>query len=552
MEKLNNHLGAATILNNLSSVYAQIGDSSRAFSFARQAISLREQIGDLRGLNYSYENISRLYWNYNVDSASKYQELSMQLAEQLGITSMKLRSYDNLSVLMDKRRDKQQALQWIQKSIALSREEEDWAGLSSRLRWAAILSGDVKDTIQMAAYFDESLQLINKTNNKAALRDLYASKANAYRKLGDYEKAYVNLQKYHAYRDSLSKEELNANIAKLQLQFDTEKKDIEIERLNTEQRIRQLEIENQRAIISGNKLEAEQKENEIRLLSQQQDLSDAQIRQQAEELERQLLIAQNNQQQIQMAEQEKALKEKEINSQKIVRNFILAGVALIAILSWVLFNRYQLKRRILQQQELLLMRNHIARDLHDEMGSTLTSIKILSQVSKSNLQKDKEKSAALLERITEQSTKMQQGISDIVWAINPNDKLDNMLVKMREFAAETLESKNVETVFAIEEKSLDQSLDMQARRDYFLIYKEAVNNIAKYAQASKVKISIHRKDSELITCITDDGNGFDATAIRSSNGLVNMKSRALALRGSLTITTEPGKGTSIELRIPTT
>src|SRR5690606_26324188 len=113
--------------------------------------------------------------------------------ERLGVTNMMLRSYDNLSVLMDKRRDKQQALQWIQKSITLSREEKDWAGLSSRLRWAAILSGDLKDTILMAAYFDESLQLINLTNSKAALRDLYASKANAYRKLGDYEIAYLNL-----------------------------------------------------------------------------------------------------------------------------------------------------------------------------------------------------------------------------------------------------------------------------------------------------------------------------------------------------------------------
>ena len=81
---------------------------------------------------------------------------------------------------------------------------------------------------------------------------------------------------------------------------------------------------------------------------------------------------------------------------------------------------------------------------------------------------------------------MQQGMSDIVWAIKPdNDKLENMLVRMREFASHTLEPKNIETVFVTDEAVLSQSLNMQQRRDFFLIFKEAINNSIKYAGCKK-------------------------------------------------------------------
>src|SRR5688572_30035817 len=172
---------------------------------------------------------------------------------------------------------------------------------------------------------------------------------------------------------------------------------------------------------------------------------------------------------------------------------MIGGIVLFIILGLVLFNRYQLKKKLQQQNELLAVRNNIAKDLHDEIGSTLTSIKILSEVSQSNLQKDQLKTSNLLNKITEQSSQMQQGMSDIVWAIKPdNDKLENMLVRMRGYSSHTLESKNIEALFHVDENVLSQSLDMQQRRDFFLIFKEAVNNAAKYSQATKVEIDISR------------------------------------------------------------
>src|SRR5688572_27387494 len=126
--------------------------------------------------------------------------------------------------------------------------------------------------------------------------------------------------------------------------------------LNTEQRIRQLEIEKQKAIISGNKLVAKQKEDEIQLLSQQQQLRDARILQQEKELEKQMLLAKNSQQELLLAEQQKQIKDKQLEGQKTIRNLMIGGIILLVALGFVLFNRYQLKKKLQQQNELLAVR----------------------------------------------------------------------------------------------------------------------------------------------------------------------------------------------------
>ena len=552
-EKTESLEGLATTTNNLAAVYAKLGDNTKALEFARESALMREKTGDIKGLASSYENMSRLYWVISLDSAAKYQQMAMNYAEKSGVKSLMIRSYDNLSVLMDKQRNKPQALAYIKKSIVLSKEMDDKVGLAGKYRWAALLCADMKDSVAMDAYFRESYDLSAQLNNKISLRDFYGTRSSAYSKMGDFENAYDNLKKYYTYRDSLISDETATNIAELQTKYETEKKDNEIARLNTDQKIKQLEIEKQKAIISGNKLEATQKENEIKLLSQQQELRDVRIKQQEEDLEKQLLLARNNEQELKLSRQEKLLKEKELKGQKQIRDFIIIGTMLLALLAGILFNRYKLKKKLEQQSQLLSVRNDIARDLHDEIGSTLTSIKILSEVSQNNLEKDQQKASSLLYKITEQSSQMQQGMSDIVWAIKPdNDKLENMLIRMREYASHTLEPKNIEVIFSVEEQALSQSLNMQQRRDFFLIFKEAINNAAKYSQATKVEIGLKKEEDWLCLRISDDGIGFITNKETSSNGLKNMKTRAGALQGSLDIQSGPGSGTVIIATVPAT
>ena len=193
-----------------------------------------------------------------------------------------------------------------------------------------------------------------------------------------------NYKKYILYRDSLISAKTRSDIAEIETRYETEKKDNEIARLSTEQKIRLLEIEKQKAIISGNMLLAKQKENEIRLLSQERELQDTRIKQQEKELENQFLLAKSNEQELRLSRQEKQLRDKELKEQKQLRNTIIAGMMLLALFAAIVFNRYKLKKKLEQQDQLLNVRSNIAKDLHDEIGSTLTSIKILSEVSQNN------------------------------------------------------------------------------------------------------------------------------------------------------------------------
>jgi signal transduction histidine kinase len=123
---------------------------------------------------------------------------------------------------------------------------------------------------------------------------------------------------------------------------------------------------------------------------------------------------------------------------------------------------------------------------------------------------------------------------------------------MREYIAHTLEPKNIRTYFEVDEKTLSKSLSMEQRHDFLLIFKEAINNAAKYSGASQVQIHLSGNAQKIQLAICDDGKGFDAGKAVSSNGLRNMRARTEVLNGTFTICTEPGKGVKIEVEIPAT
>lgn len=198
------------------------------------------------------------------------------------------------------------------------------------------------------------------------------------------------------------------------------------------------------------------------------------------------------------------------------------------------------------------LRNNVARDLHDDMGSTLSTINILSSMAKSKIGSDPVKANEYISKITDNSQRMMEAMDDIVWSIKPsNDSMQRIIARMREFATNVLEPKDTELNFFADESLFDVKLNMQARRDLFLIFKEAVNNAAKYSQAGTVTISIRPDDKKLLLLIKDNGIGFDISKA-DGNGLGNMQKRAESLMGKITIDSGAGNGTTIKLLIPLT
>jgi len=213
------------------------------------------------------------------------------------------------------------------------------------------------------------------------------------------------------------------------------------------------------------------------------------------------------------------------------------------------FYRIRLNR-ILEMQKV---RNKIARDLHDDIGSTLSSIRILSGAAEKKINTDIIQAEKMLKKITESSGKMMDAMSDIVWSINPdNDKLDSMAVRMREYAAKALEPKNIMYKVTADDRASLIKLPAEKRRDVYLIFKEAVNNIAKYANATEAAITLNIHSNSLELTIKDNGDGFDTSITYTGNGLKNMQQRTKNLNGGYNVISKAGEGTIIHLTVPVT
>lgn len=197
------------------------------------------------------------------------------------------------------------------------------------------------------------------------------------------------------------------------------------------------------------------------------------------------------------------------------------------------------------------LRTRVARDLHDDMGSTLSTINILSAMAKSKMNSDAIKTTEYLAKITDNSQRMMDAMDDIVWSIKPsNDSMQKIVARMREFATNVLEPKDIELEFDIDEQVYDIKLDMEARRDFFLVFKEAVNNAAKYSKADRVLLKVGVSNKVLMLMVKDDGVGFDVAKADGGNGLGNMQKRAEAMNGKVAIESRAGEGTEVVVKVP--
>jgi len=220
-----------------------------------------------------------------------------------------------------------------------------------------------------------------------------------------------------------------------------------------------------------------------------------------------------------------------------------------------LMYRYRVRKLL----EIERIRASIATDLHDDIGSTLTEIALFSDVGLRELRNhssdrpisetEVRKVGALLDDIGRTSRGLIDAMNDIVWAIDPkNDSFDFLLLRMKNHAARIMEAKGINYEIEIPEELSSLRLPLGFRRRFFLIFKEAINNIIRHANPTKVVLTIKREKDWLVMTIMDNGAGFDLAAAGQGNGLRNMHKRAASLNGSLSISSAVANGTTIILR----
>jgi ligand-binding sensor domain-containing protein/signal transduction histidine kinase len=212
---------------------------------------------------------------------------------------------------------------------------------------------------------------------------------------------------------------------------------------------------------------------------------------------------------------------------------------------------YRLHRyRVTRLVELERVRTRIATDLHDDIGSSLSQIAILSEVANREISAAQPGLAASLADIAGISRELAESMSDIVWAIDPErDQLSDLVHRMRRFASDVLSPRDIRLVFQAPAAVQDLPMGADLRRQVFLIFKEALHNVLRHSGAAEVRIELQVERGRLDLKIADDGRGFEDIREHDGHGLRSMRRRAESAGGAMEIVSGPG-GTAVTLHIP--
>jgi signal transduction histidine kinase len=223
-------------------------------------------------------------------------------------------------------------------------------------------------------------------------------------------------------------------------------------------------------------------------------------------------------------------------------------VLVLLSVAGILYSLYRFRiNQILRSQQV---QNRISADLHDELGASLSSISIMGNMAQRNIGKE-DGSMQFLTRIVDEVQIISSSLDDIVWNISPkHDTLSSLMARMIRYASELFDAKQIKYQFTFPENVEGVKLSMEQRRNFYLIFKESANNLAKYSQCSLVSIHISVSKKKLALTINDNGVGFDMTRYSDRNGISNLKERGKKLNGKLEIHSTPGNGTTINLEFP--
>jgi signal transduction histidine kinase len=228
-----------------------------------------------------------------------------------------------------------------------------------------------------------------------------------------------------------------------------------------------------------------------------------------------------------------------------VPSLIFYGLLIIGaiIYYWTIYN-------LQQKIKIQSIRNRIAADLHDEVGSNLSSISISMRAVEKSMNVDKVEAQEILTDMSQTADEIILNLRDTVWMINPNnDDMERLFEKMRVFATKVMGYQKIKLDY---NNSLKHNLkiSMEQRYNAYMIFKEAINNIVKHAEATHVHVTIERIKQGAQLTIQDNGKGFDPSVSAEGNGLNNFKRRASESFFKLNVDSEVGKGTILKVIIP--
>ncbi|CAN5463470.1 hypothetical protein BH09BAC3_BH09BAC3_15920 [soil metagenome] len=509
--------GEAGQLLNIGNTYQRLGQLKNAASHHIQSLTIFEEVKNKRGQSFCLNSLGNDYYSLKqFKAAEKYFFRSVKLKEELGDRRGMVSSWQSLGSMYHEMSRYDLALKYALKALERAHEIKmmtDEVGIQINLgriyrdthrvpearkayEQALLLARQSGDSLFVSTIKSDITLLDDnlKSEEQLLIKNVTISMEKGDRPTS--ADAYHRLAEWYAKHDEFEKAFDNLTLYN-QLNDSVRGNSILLQ-------IKELE--------EGYK--SEQKEKEITLLKKDQQLQNL-----------------------------------ELSRHKLINTSIAIALGSVVIIAFLLINRYRVVNKAKRLVEIERVRNNIARDLHDDIGSTLSSINILSQIA---LQEKNGNSQLYLQRIGDQSSRIMENMGDMVWSINPrNDTISQIVIKMREFASEILEPQNIEFRFT-EKVSPQLIVDTDKRKNLFMIFKETINNAAKYSKAELVEINLEEKENSLVLRIKDNGQGFDERNTRNGNGLRNLRERGKEANGAISLISKVGEGTTMELIMPLT
>lgn len=280
------------------------------------------------------------------------------------------------------------------------------------------------------------------------------------------------------------------------------------------------------------------------------------------------LVAYNFDQKIELLNKEKEVQQIQLQKQSLLRNILIISIIILLLLASIVIRNIILKRKnekqslehklqlqqleskIENQQALLNERLRISRELHDDIGSTLSGIVLYSHLAENQMQtQNSDEVEQSLNVIQQSANNMVNRLSDIVWSVSPeHNSVKNLVQKLEEYAREMAKVKNIKVQMNAAECLAELQLPVETRHNIYMLCKEAINNAVKYSEASLLELSVHHSDHLIEFIVSDNGKGFDIATIKKGNGRVNMQKRADEIGAKLCVKSFPLRGTTISLQ----
>jgi two-component system, NarL family, sensor histidine kinase UhpB len=397
-------------------------------------------------------------------------------------------------------------------------------------------------------------------NNKM---DAYYLLSKTHEKKRNMDSAYYYFQIYAHAKDSLLSLQKQKVVMDLTSKYESEKKEQQIILLQNETELYGLQLDVKTTQIEKQNILDKQRAQELSLLQQQNEIGRLMVSEKT-------LAYENQQKETARSQKEKELQAAIAAKENQRKKFAYIAIAIILLFSgFVVFRSVQNKKlskqlavsltELKQTQEQLIqaekekeaenIRYRISRDIHDEVGATLSGVALFSEIAKQKMEAHSDQDAKVyLEHISANSKEMVEKMSEIVWAINPeNDSFERIVSRLQAYALNMCGGKNIKLHTDIDEFVLDQHPEMNIRKNIYLIIKEAINNAIKYSGGKNLFFSLQQQNGHIIALVKDDGKGFNVQTANTGNGLNNMRTRAAELNGKFMIVSQTGKGTEVRL-----